>query len=71
MVHCERCGSSYKGNRMRQAQLCPRCLLRSDVAVPLVPGPPRRDSASPPSTPRGSSTLAVHATPDNGSTESG
>jgi len=41
MVHCERCGSSFSSTRMASVLNCPRCLLRSDVSSPLVPGPPR------------------------------
>jgi predicted nucleic acid-binding Zn-ribbon protein len=50
MYHCERCGSSYSSVRAKYLTDCPRCLLRSDIASPLVhvEGPsrprPRPDS---------------------------
>lgn len=38
MVCCERCGSSYSSVRSATLRDCPRCLLRDDVAAPLVIG---------------------------------
>jgi hypothetical protein len=46
MYHCERCQSRFNSQRAAFIRDCPRCLLRDDVASPLVPGsPPRRDEA--------------------------
>lgn len=42
MVHCERCGSRFHSARALMIENCPRCLLRDDVASPLV-----ADSAEP------------------------
>jgi len=36
MVHCERCGSRFHSARALMVENCPRCLLRDDVAAPLV-----------------------------------
>jgi hypothetical protein len=38
MVHCERCGSRFHSERAARLDLCPRCLLRDDVAAPLKSG---------------------------------
>jgi hypothetical protein len=35
MYVCERCSSSYQSARAASIELCPRCLLRDDVASPL------------------------------------
>jgi hypothetical protein len=35
MYVCERCGAKYSSARAAQIEVCPRCLLRSDVASPL------------------------------------
>lgn len=51
MVHCGRCGSGFSAARMRSVFNCPRCLMRSDIASPLIPGPPpakEAPAASPP-----------------------
>jgi hypothetical protein len=37
MVHCERCKSRFHSARALTIENCPRCLLRDDVAAPLVP----------------------------------
>ena len=36
MVHCERCSSRFHSARALLIENCPRCLLRDDVAAPLV-----------------------------------
>jgi predicted nucleic acid-binding Zn-ribbon protein len=36
MVHCERCSSRFHSARALMIENCPRCLLRDDVASPLV-----------------------------------
>lgn len=38
MVQCERCGSKFHSARAARLDLCPRCLLRDDVAAPLKHG---------------------------------
>ena len=44
MYYCERCQSRFNSQRAAFIRDCPRCLLRDDVASPLVSGsPPRRD----------------------------
>lgn len=49
MVRCERCGSSFSPIRAAAIRYCPRCLLRDDLAVPLIvsrfkePAPGDRD----------------------------
>ena len=40
MVHCERCGSRFHSARALTIANCPRCLLRDDVAAPLIAEPP-------------------------------
>jgi hypothetical protein len=47
MVHCGRCGSGFSAARMRAVTFCPRCLLRSDVPSPLMPGPPMATAKAP------------------------
>jgi hypothetical protein len=39
MVHCERCSSRFHSARALMIENCPRCLLRDDVAAPLVVEP--------------------------------
>jgi len=58
MVHCERCSSRFHSARALMVENCPRCLLRDDVAAPLVvestepmradAGRARPDSGTPP-----------------------
>jgi predicted nucleic acid-binding Zn-ribbon protein len=36
MQYCERCGSRYSSVRAKHLTHCPRCLLRSDIATPLI-----------------------------------
>ena len=36
MVHCSRCGSGFSPIRAATIEVCPRCLLRDDIAVPLI-----------------------------------
>jgi len=44
MVYCERCGSKFHSERAARLDLCPRCLVRDDVASHLqhggFPSPP-------------------------------
>jgi hypothetical protein len=40
MVYCERCGASFSSMRAATLRDCPRCLLRDDIAAPLVARPP-------------------------------
>jgi hypothetical protein len=48
MYYCERCQSRFHSERAASIRDCPRCLLRDDVASPLVPGsPPRRGERQP------------------------
>jgi hypothetical protein len=48
MYYCPRCQSRFHSERAASIRDCPRCLLRDDVASPLVPGsPPRRDAPAP------------------------
>lgn len=49
MYYCERCGSSYNSVRAKYLTDCPRCLLRSDIASPLIEideSVPRRPAAA-------------------------
>jgi predicted nucleic acid-binding Zn-ribbon protein len=41
MFGCERCGARYHSKRAAAIRDCPRCLLRDDVASPLVWMPER------------------------------
>jgi hypothetical protein len=45
---CERCGSRFNSARFAHIELCPRCLLRDDVASHLVyvPESKRPDAAA-------------------------
>jgi hypothetical protein len=36
MYVCERCGSKYNSARFATIELCPRCMLRDDVASHLL-----------------------------------
>ena len=36
MVYCSRCGSGFSPIRAATIEVCPRCLLRDDIAVPLI-----------------------------------
>jgi hypothetical protein len=48
MYYCPRCQSRFHSERAASIRDCPRCLLRDDVASPLVPGsPPKRDAPKP------------------------
>lgn len=48
MYYCPRCQSRFHSERAASIRDCPRCLLRDDVASPLVPGsPPRRGGSGP------------------------
>jgi predicted nucleic acid-binding Zn-ribbon protein len=47
MVHCERCGSRFHSARALMIENCPRCLLRDDVAAPLVVEPAKADGDPP------------------------
>ena len=52
MVHCERCSSRFHSARALMIENCPRCLLRDDVAAPLVAEPiERRGQHTPPAQP--------------------
>jgi predicted nucleic acid-binding Zn-ribbon protein len=42
MVYCERCGADFSSVRAATLRDCPRCLLRDDVAAPLVVRPGRQ-----------------------------
>jgi hypothetical protein len=51
MYYCQRCQSRFHSERAATIRDCPRCLLRDDVASPLVPGsPPRRAAPEPAAT---------------------
>ncbi|HEX3735979.1 MAG TPA: hypothetical protein VHV53_00410 [Solirubrobacterales bacterium] len=63
---CERCGSRFNSARFATIELCPRCLLRDDVASHLVFAPDR--SVAPP--PRGPAPEAAPE-PDAASAELG
>jgi hypothetical protein len=48
MYYCPRCQSRFHSQRAASIRDCPRCLLRDDVASPLVSGsPPKRDAPEP------------------------
>lgn len=51
---CERCSSRFNSARFAHIELCPRCLLRDDVASHLVtiPGDTARRPAPEPKTPQ-------------------
>src|SRR5258708_6457737 len=54
VVVCERCGSGFHSARAERLELCPRCLLRDDVAVRLRPaGTPPGARGKPPGGPPG------------------
>lgn len=36
MYECERCGARFHSKRAASLEVCPRCLLRDDVASHLV-----------------------------------
>ncbi len=67
MVHCERCGSRFSSTRMRYVRHCPRCLLRSDVASPLVE---ERPGQQPPEWPRRQPPAKVRSETPNSSPNS-
>ncbi len=45
---CERCGSRFNSARFAHIELCPRCLLRDDVASHLVNVPDDKRRPEPP-----------------------
>jgi predicted nucleic acid-binding Zn-ribbon protein len=49
IYRCERCGSRFNSARFATIELCPRCLLRDDVASHLVrvPDGPSPDAPKP------------------------
>ncbi len=60
MYYCPRCQSRFHSQRAASIRDCPRCLLRDDVASPLVPGsPPKRGGAKPSAPPPAASEPAA------------
>lgn len=51
MYYCPRCQSRFNSQRAATIRDCPRCLLRDDVASPLVHGSPPKRDAPPPEAP--------------------
>jgi DNA-directed RNA polymerase subunit RPC12/RpoP len=54
MYECERCGARFHSKRAASLEVCPRCLLRDDVASHLVqkerPAAAERPGAGPETT---------------------
>jgi DNA-directed RNA polymerase subunit RPC12/RpoP len=47
MYECERCGARFHSKRAASLEVCPRCLLRDDVASHLVQKERPRDAETP------------------------
>jgi hypothetical protein len=78
MFSCERCGAKFSSVRAATIRDCPRCLLRDDVASPLVfhfgkswsPGE-SEGAPSPAPGPGDGSALASLARPESSSEQGG